>query len=97
MKIELEQSGGFAGLLRRTTLETTDLPPDEAAELRELASRALRSAPLPSPSQARDLTFYEITVEKDDGSRHTLRFDDLSLPPEAAPLLRRLQEKSTPG
>jgi hypothetical protein len=98
MKLVFEQSGGFAGLFRRTELDTAAMAPREAAELRELVKQAgLRSLHRAEAPQAADLTLYEIHVETDEGGHWEASFDDQSIPREAVPLLLFLRLRSHPS
>lgn len=95
MKLVFEQSGGFAGLFRRTELDTAAMLPREAAELRALVEQAgLRGVQRKETPQAADLTIYEIRVETDDGGHWEASFDDLSIPREAVPLLLFLRRRA---
>jgi hypothetical protein len=87
MKISLVRSGGVAGgIVRQTTLDDADLPPDTAAELREKAAAArgvepIASAPPPTPGE----TLYEVTLS--DGEEQTARFRDMNLPDSVRKLI----------
>lgn len=63
MKIAVTRSGGFAGLVQRTVVDTADLPDvREAAEWRELAGRVDLAA-LPPPHPQPDRYIYEIQID----------------------------------
>ncbi len=79
-----------------TELDTDDLTPEEAAELRSLVQQSdLRSTREESASRARDLQMYEITVATDEGVYH-VAFDDSNIPAGATPLLAFLRKRSEP-
>jgi hypothetical protein len=96
VRVEVERSGGFAGMVTRRTLDTADLPPDEAGELRRLvaaadvAGLAQRLADAPAPARGgADRFQYDVTVHHGEQVDHvTVR--DGSVPPELAPLLARV-------
>ena len=100
MRITLQTEGGiahFPGLSRPVTIETDQLPEQEAAELRELVDAA-RSSGRPAqagkpPPGAADLRQYTITVES-GGRSETLRMTDLGDEPDLKRLLRFLQDKA---
>jgi hypothetical protein len=96
MIVQFMQSGGFAGLLKGCDVDTTDLPPEQANELRELveASKISASGEFVSDS-SRDLHQYEITIE-DETSKISAIFDDQTLPPSAKPLVGYLKKCSQP-
>jgi hypothetical protein len=62
MRIEVTRSGGFAGLVRRATVDTAGLP--DAEEWHRLAETALadRAGPSQEASPVRDGFRYEITA-----------------------------------
>jgi hypothetical protein len=96
IRVEVERSGGFAGIVTRRSADTADLPPDAAAELRGLvagldlagleqrpAGATGASAP---PAGGADRFQYDVTV--DDGQHvHRFTVQDGSVPPELQPLL----------
>jgi hypothetical protein len=100
MRITLQTEGGiahFPGLSRPVTIETDQLPEQEAAELRKLVDAARLSdrpaqAGKPAPGAA-DVRQYTITVESGDRSQ-TLRMTDLGDDPDLKRLLRFLQDKA---
>jgi hypothetical protein len=96
MKVQFEQSGGYAGLLRGCELDTTALPPEKAKELEQLvnASAISHSGEFLSNS-SRDLYQYQITIEH--GARKTsVIFDDESIPQSAKQLIGYLKKCSVP-
>ncbi|MCC6615601.1 MAG: hypothetical protein IT320_19160 [Anaerolineae bacterium] len=92
MKIAFERSGGFAGLRLTATIETDDLPPDEAAELVQMVEDA-RFFDLPGKLRARpgaaDEYQYLVTIATDD-QRHTVETTDTAAPETLRTLLNRL-------
>jgi hypothetical protein len=96
VRVEVERSGGFAGIVTRRSADTADLPPEAAAELRGLVAgvdlsgleqrlAATTDAPGP-PAGGADRFQYDVTV--DDGQQvHRFSVQDGSVPPELQPLL----------
>ena len=95
IRVELERSGGFGGLLTRRTLDTAELPPEAADELRRLVAEADldavgdlaggASGGVPVP----DAYHYRLSVLR-DGRRWDLSLTDPQVPGTLRPLLRRL-------
>ena len=85
MRIRLQSDGGFGyfpGLDEPVIVDTTDLPPGEAASLERLIGAAdffdrpeQVGAPAPGPGAA-DQRHYTITVEDDDGRSHTVEMTE---------------------
>jgi hypothetical protein len=101
MKIRFERSGGFAGMLVTTTVDTEALAPEEAQQLRlsiEEADFFALPRKLTAPSPGADHFQYNITVES-EGRRHTIETTDVAAPEALRPLLRRLTRlaRSTGG
>ena len=94
MRVQFRQSGGFAPIFRGCDLDTETLPADEAHRLEHLIEESgilnLESARVPG---ARDVRLYEIALERGAGA-YEIRFDHLSVPAKARPLLEFLQARS---
>jgi len=60
MRIEVQRTGGFAGIERRSALNTSDRP--DAAEWEALVERALDDTPQSPPPGVPDGYTYRITV-----------------------------------
>lgn len=90
MKITFRQSGGFMGLIRACTIDTTTLAAAERSRVEALveASTLTASVSLQSPT-ARDRRQYEITIERTEASVHVV-CDDACLPEPARPLVAYL-------
>jgi hypothetical protein len=71
MKVVLERSGGFVGRPVRRGLDTADLPVDEAARLRALATHAVEQGAEPDAGTATaagaDRFTYTLEVDRPDG------------------------------
>jgi len=97
IRVELERSGGFAGLTLRTVLDTAELSAEEGRELARLVD-ALEGARLKQgpPPRVPDSTRYDLTVAR-SGRVRRLSFEDSTAPPEARPLLDRLTRPRVGG
>lgn len=96
MKIEFRQSGGYAGLVMGSEINTDLLDAEEATKLQSLVEQSdiLQVQPRSTPNSA-DLLNYEITIETKEGT-HQVSFNDMSLPESAIPLLEYLQDRAKP-
>jgi len=98
MKIEFTQSGGFAGAIRRCTLDTRTMSATDAEVLEGLV-RAANLADGPAErlsSSGRDLEEYQIAVEDDSRSATVVR-DSSTLSPEGKALVGYLKKCARPG
>lgn len=97
IRIDLERSGGFAGVSLKASVDTSQLPPEEARTVTELVDRvdfdalAARTA---SPSRAPDRFQYDLAVRR-GGERHALSLGESAVPPELRPLLDYLMARAT--
>jgi hypothetical protein len=69
MKISIERSGGFAGIARRTEVDTSLLAPEEARRIEGLVRAAARARPSGAPNVA-DAFEYRIAI---DGRHYVVR------------------------
>ncbi len=94
MRIHFEKSGGFTGIHLATTVDTNELPPQEAARLlQELDQSGLLerdpSTLEGAPGSGPDSITYELTLEV--GSyEHTYCMTDETAPDSLQPLFRQL-------
>lgn len=93
MRIQFVRTGGFAGVQLSATIDSDQLPQEEA----ELLKEALDSADfftLPEHmfggSGGADRFQYEITVQ-DGGRQHTVQAGEAALPDNVQPLVRHLE------
>jgi hypothetical protein len=94
MKVYLEKSGGFAGMVTSTSVDTQLLPPNEAKEIRRLIENShffeLPSQPPPQSSKttkgAADYFTYKITVQ-DDKREHSVQLNDINMEPKVKPVI----------
>jgi hypothetical protein len=92
MHIEMERTGGFAGLSLITTVDTETLPEDEAVVLHDAVAAASfyeLPAQIASTAPGADRFHYRLTVE-DRGRRHTVRAGESALPATLRPLIDAL-------
>lgn len=89
MKILFERTGGFTGRKVQGTLDSSDLPPNQARQLIKLLKKS-RFFELPAelelPSPGADQFNYKVTIENENG-RHTVKAGDGAIPGEMRPLL----------
>ena len=90
-KIRFRLSGGFAGLVRGTELDGSDLSGAERTAL----ARAVKASKSGTSPQARDMQIYELEVVTDKGTHH-LEFDDSHEPVGLGGLTARLVQRSRP-
>ena len=81
MRVSVVRGGGFGGLVRATTADTSRLSPEDGAKLTSLVRQAglLEAREVPDPGEPEPDRFtYAVTVE-DDGQRREARFSERSL------------------
>lgn len=96
MKVQFDQSGGYAGLIKGCEIDTSVLAAGEANEIEQLVKASAISASGKFLSDSsRDLHQYEVTIE-DGASKTSVIFDDESIPQSAKPLIGYLKKCSKP-
>ena len=81
MRIQFERSGGFAGVTRKASIDTTRLPPAEKAQLETLANAMdFDRIPPPKPGPSADRFQYRLTISN-GGGRKTASFADGQVTP----------------
>ena len=93
MRLELRRSGGFAGITRSASVDTADLPSEEADELAGLLERSgvLHESPGrrgPTPG-APDRFRYRLVVERRE-ERVEVSFGEEAMGPDLRALVDRL-------
>lgn len=101
MRIHFERSGGFAAaaMKRSCTVDTENLPDDEACELNALVASSgvtQLAAPPAAPSAARDVFHYRLTIE-DSGRQHSVAVSDTNMPESLRPLVNWLKRRASSG
>ncbi|PWJ52958.1 hypothetical protein SAMN06264364_11694 [Quadrisphaera granulorum] len=90
MRVVVERSGGFAGIVRRGEADTSQLDDGTAQQLRNLVSTsASADTTAGGASSRRDGFCYEVTVEDDatDGTPQRIQLREGSMPAGARQLL----------
>ncbi len=93
MRYQFVRTGGFAGMRLAATIDSSDLPPQEAQALQqELEAAKFFSLPNQIKGQGggADRFQYEITV--DDGKRqHSVEVGEAAMPDSLQPLVQHLE------
>ena len=90
MKITFRQSGGFMGLVRGCTVDTTTLAAGERNRVEGLVTASTLTASFTRQTEGgRDRWQYEITIEHEAARVHVV-CDDACLPEPARPLVAYL-------
>jgi len=94
VQIHFERSGGFAGLRLAHDIDSSTLPPQQAADLKNLVDQS-RFFDLPPVLRAErpgaDRFQYKLRV-KSDSQEHSLEVDEAALPPSLRPLLNWIMQ-----
>lgn len=95
MRVTLEQSGGFAGLMITRTVDTQDLSPTEAQQLEQLVKQSnffqLNSIVEMSPQP--DRFGYTMTIEM-NGQTHSIELSETNMPEPVRSLVEWVQARS---
>ncbi len=92
MHIDFTRTGGFAGMRLTTSVDTANLPPDQATNLQklmddaqffDLPAKLMPDKPMP------DRFEYHVTVSSDQQT-HTIDVNDAAVPQSLRPLLNYL-------
>jgi hypothetical protein len=87
LRLDLEQTGGFAGVTLRQALDTAELDSDTAAEVERLVDAAERAPTPEAPARPMpDAAHYEITIVR-DGKSTRLSCDEPAVAPEVHELI----------
>ncbi|MFD1212984.1 protealysin inhibitor emfourin [Arthrobacter sp. GCM10027362] len=91
MKLTVRRGGGIAGIVRRTELDDSDLPPDDAKTFAGEVDRAgVRHLTSPAVGRRRpDEQLYEILLEE-AGRQFRLNYTDATLPEDIRRLIERV-------
>jgi hypothetical protein len=99
LRISIERTGGFAGVTITTTVDTADLPPDEAQKLRQMVDEAdFFNLPgkITSRSPQPDRFQYELKVEE-NRRQHAVTVSEEIMPPKLKPLVKWLMDAARKG
>lgn len=96
MKITYRESGGFAGLVKGTEIDTDSLDPTEAQGVALLVEQSgIEGDKKTVSSESRDLLQYDISIEGDTG-RERLVLDSANVTEQVKPLLKYLKQRAQP-
>jgi hypothetical protein len=90
MRVELERSGGFAGLTLRALLDTSELDPDQASAADAALDALDWERPPPPPPRGGDYYQYQLTVTGATGRQRSTVLYEPQVPTALRPLLRQL-------
>lgn len=95
MRVTLEQSGGFAGLMLTKTIESQNLSPTEAEQLENLVkeSNFFQLTSIVEASPQPDRFGYTLSVEM-DGRKHSIEVSETNLPEKVRSLVEWVQNKA---
>lgn len=94
LRIDFQRTGGFAGLSIGTSVDVSQLPPEEARKLQQLVESLERSGADDSPPPGKPDRFqYELTVTRGKQSRR-YRLAEQELSPDARELVKRLVDRA---
>ncbi len=96
MKINIERSGGFAGLNNTFSADESELASSQVDQIKALLKNSKSfdptSSPLPKKGAA-DYFTYKITIQDDDQT-HTVNTTDVTMPPELRTIVDLVLKKS---
>ena len=98
MKIYFERSGGFAGMLSSTTVDTQNLSSKEANEIKNIVEKThffelpskLSQSSSKTTKGAADYFVYKITIQNNNNnnqSQHSVECNDVNIQPTLRPLI----------
>ena len=95
MRVTLEQSGGFAGLLITKTIDQNDLSPTEAQQLEQLVkeSNFFQLTSIVESSPQPDRFGYTLSVEM-NGRSHSIDVSETNMSEKVRSLLEWVQARS---
>jgi hypothetical protein len=92
MKISFERSGGFAGLILATAIDTQTLSSAESEQIHQIMDVDFFGLPKADSSSQPDRFHYQITVEEGD-RQHTVEFGESTMPDSLRPLVDWMLER----
>lgn len=95
MRITLEQSGGFAGLMITKTIDTQDLSPSEAQQLEKLVreSNFFQFTSIAEAFPQPDRFGYTISIEM-EGRSQSIEVSETNMPESIKPIVEWVQTRS---
>lgn len=97
--LSLRRTGGLAGLPMQATVNTRDLPADEARTIAEALDRTELDAIEAGedlPAGAADAFHYELSVQRGTDAR-SVSFSERQTPASLTPLIRTLMKRAEPA
>jgi hypothetical protein len=97
MQISFERSGGFAGIIKTTNIDTATLPANESNQVSQLIQSAgFFELPqtITSDTRSLDRFQYTLTVE-DNGKQHTITVGESALSGDLKSLIEWLKNAPT--
>lgn len=95
MRIVFKRTGGFAPSMIGCVLDTANLPPADAQQLKELVRLSeIMTGDSQVSKSARDAHVFNFQIEDDDGRIHQVKYDTVTLPDAVRPLMEFCREKS---
>ncbi len=94
LRISIERTGGVAGITIAATIDTKDLPQDDAQKLRQMVEEAdffNLPSKITSRSPQPDRFQYELKAEQ-NGQQHTVTVSEEVMPAKLRPLVKWLME-----
>ncbi len=96
VRVDVERTGGFGGLVTRRSADTDSLPEADARELAQLVAaldlEALQKAPSPTRTVP-DAYQYDIVIST-GGDQVTLHAQDPDVPAQLRPLIRFVVQRT---
>ncbi|MGG6264459.1 protealysin inhibitor emfourin [Leptolyngbya sp. AN03gr2] len=95
MRVTLEQSGGFAGLMITKSIDTQDLSPSEAQQLENLvkSSNFFQLNSIVEASPQPDRFGYTLMIEM-NGRSHSIDLSETNMPEKVRPIADWVQTRS---
>jgi hypothetical protein len=95
MRVTLEQSGGFAGLMIMRTIDTQDLSPTETQQLEQLVKESdfFQLNSVTNYASQADRFAYQLTIEQ-DGRSHSVQVSEENIPAQLRPLMEWVQQNA---
>ncbi|MBW4480527.1 MAG: hypothetical protein KME54_27735 [Tolypothrix brevis GSE-NOS-MK-07-07A] len=97
MRISFERSGGFAGIIKTTNIDTTTLSPNESNQVSQLIQSAgFFELPqtITSDTRSKDRFQYTLTID-DNGKQHTITIGESALSGNLKSLIEWLKNAPT--
>jgi hypothetical protein len=89
--VSLESSGGFAGLRLSSSMDTDELPAEQAGELMRALDAMAAEAPTGPPRTAQP--HYRLTIHRPSG-RQVIEMTEPQVPAAVRPLLAELMRRA---